>query len=273
MRTFRRSISWPATLAFLLSFGLACGPTAGPTSGGGNPPPTQTPNSAGPINIVTFMAPQTPMTQSADRGTQIPLNVDPTTGATGSGITPSVPAPGILTSTPNTPTQSSPAPTPLAQASEAPIESPHASLYEFINETRAAVSRFPLIPDSDLENVAQIHAERGAWNTGLSIEPLLFERNLRCREFTVLSTGYPRLNPPEDRDRLMATAELYDPDFAAFAAAHEDKVNHLLWWLQWPEWDILISADYTHVGYGATVIPKMSLPGRSHPGVLVFCEK
>jgi hypothetical protein len=64
------------------------------------------------------------------------------------------------------------------------------------------------------------------------------------------------------------------PEIREWATEHEDYATHLFWWLHWPEWDTLILGNYTHMGYGAAVNPKMSHPARgNHPGVMIVCEK
>ena len=170
-------------------------------------------------------------------------------------------------------------PQPTTEPTEQPqADSVHAEMYEAINTIRTDpyLSEWPLEVDAGLEAAAQVYAEGGAWNTGLPVKPLLVEQNVRCRDFTVMTTGQPQLGPPQtERDRFIPTIQQYLPDFEAWAQANVDYANHLWWFIQWEYWDTLfLSSKYTHFGYGAAVIPELSSPKRgNHPGVIILCEK
>ena len=169
-----------------------------------------------------------------------------------------------------------PAPTPesTVETQELDAESVHAEIYQAVNAVRAEVSEFPMEVHLGLEAAAQIYADGGAWNGGPHVESLLFDQDVRCEKFQAMSTGYPSNDIRKGREEQLVIAELYLPDVRAWSAQHEDYANHLLWWMQWPEWDTLILGHYTHMGYGAAVNPKMSNATRgNHPGVMIVCEK
>ena len=246
-------------LFLILLCTIACGPAA--PVGQGLPTPTLGPT---PIDVASLF------TDSA--------TPSPPTGAVSLGVTASPPMASTPSATLNPTPTASVTPTPTQPLEPTPTELPssaHAEMYDAINTVRAAVSEFPLEVDMGLEMAAQIHAERGAWNSGLSVEPLLFDQGVQCRETTALTTGYPDPNPRKTRDETLAMASaLYLPDAAAWAAANEDYATHLFWWMEWPDWDVLFLGNYTHMGYGAVANPKMSHPARgNHPGVIILCRK
>ena len=75
-------------------------------------------------------------------------------------------------------------------------DSIHTELYEVINtiRTNPYVGQFPLDVDPGLEAAAQNYAEGGAWNTGLRVQPLLFEQGVRCRRLRGSFHGIPNYN-------------------------------------------------------------------------------
>ena len=119
MQTFRLSLYWPATLAFLLLFSLACGSATDHTSGAVNPPSTQTPNSAKPINIATSTA----ASVNDQREPQLASEIEPTPYPQ-TAIPPSI-SPTLVA----TQTQSLPQPTPWAAQWPPPFLSSHTGQY------------------------------------------------------------------------------------------------------------------------------------------------
>ena len=249
----------------ILLWALACGPTA-PATGGGNAAVEPTPQTQ-------RIAPGVQM-QNASSGERAPSDAGPVS-ATTSVRTPPTPT-GALNPTPIASVE--PTLTPTTEPTQTPTDTPssiHAELYDAINTIRAAVSEFPLEVKAGLETAAQIHAERGAWNSGLSVEPLLFDQGVQCRVSMVLTTGYPDPNPRKTREEALAMADaLYLPDATIWATINKDYATHLFWWMEWPDWDTLFLGNYTHMGYGSVVNPKMSHPARgNHPGVIILCQK
>lgn len=142
-------------LFLILLCTIACGPAA--PVGQGLPAPTL---GFTPINIASLV------TDSA--------TPSPPTGAVSIGVTASLLTASAPSAMLNPTLTASATPTPTQPNEPTPVELPssaHAEMYDAINTVRAAVSEFPLEVDMGLEMAAQIHAERGAWNSGQSVEP------------------------------------------------------------------------------------------------------
>jgi hypothetical protein len=159
---------------------------------------------------------------------------------------------------------------PMADPQEAEAVSVHAELYEAVNTIRASVSEFPLEVDFGLEAAAQRSVESGAGNTGVtSVADLLFDQGVRCRDVKVDSA--PSSYRPEEGwpGQQVAVAESHLPGFAKWAEVHEDYATHLIWWMEWPSWDIIfLGSNWTHFGYGAAEAPQIG-----HHGVIFLCEQ
>ena len=182
MTSAKSAFVWLFTI---LLWALACGPAA-PSTGAGNAADAPT---ARPQQV----APGVQM-QNASPGERVPSGAEQVS-ATRPRPTPLAPTVALSPTTEPT------------QTSTDTASSIHAELYDAINTIRAAVNEFPLEVETGLEMAAQVHAERGAWNTGLSVEPLLFDQGVQCRDSTVLTTGYPDPNPRRTCEEALAMAD------------------------------------------------------------------